>query len=223
MRNSFPHRSSAEVAKILGIKLIRVARLAHKLGLRKTPEYLATPASGRIRPGSTIGLAGRFMPEHVPANKGLHRPGYSKLHGRMAETTFKKGQRARNYLPIGTVRKDSYGYLRIKIADGPGGDGNPKVWAFVHRKIWEDAHGPIPKGHRIWWKDRNHENCALENLELLTDKEHMARTTIHNLPEALKNTIMLAGSLKRRIRRLERGKGQAERTAKSSIRNHRAA
>ena len=69
----------------------------------------------------------------------------------------------------------------------------------------------------FWWKDRNHENCALENLELLTDKEHMRRTTVHNLPAELKDTIMLAGRLKRRIRRRERDEEQTLRSAKSPI------
>lgn len=94
------------------------------------------------------------------------------------------------------------GYLVRKISDLPnnGRGALDRNWEFVHKRVWEDAHGPIPKGHRIWWKDRNHSNCALENLELLSDKEHMKRTTIHNWPPDLKHAIMMAGALRRKIR-----------------------
>jgi len=36
-------------------------------------------------------------------------------------------------------------------------------------------------GLYIWWKDGNHRNCALENLELLSGADHMARTTVHKV------------------------------------------
>ena len=215
LRAIFADRSSAEVARILRRPLASVNQKAHQLGMKKSARYMASPAACRLRRGDNVGKATRFPKGHVPANKGLRRPGWSR--GRMAETQFKKGQRSSNYLPIGTVSKDFYGYLRIKIADGLGGTGNQKVWAFVHRKVWEDAHGPIPKGHRIWWKDGNHANCALENLELLSDKEHMARTTIHRLPKELKDTIMVAGRLKRRIRRIERDGKQHPGTTQASV------
>jgi hypothetical protein len=85
-------------------------------------------------------------------------------------------------MPVGTVKPNADGYLRMKVSDFPEPPGergaNSPNWKFLHVMVWEDAHGRIPKGHRIWWKDRNHKNCALENLELLSDKEHMARTTI---------------------------------------------
>jgi HNH endonuclease len=137
----------------------------------------------------------------------------------MRETQFKKGQVSRNYLPIGTVRTDADGYLRRKIADGVGGFGNPKVWEFVHRRVWIEAHGPIPRGYRIWWKDGDHANCSLENLELLSGPEHMARTTIHTLPHALKEVIQLNGALKRKIRRRERVQEQNVEPSQSPIRN----
>lgn len=205
LRAIYADRSTVEVAKILGLPLSRVNARAHKLRLHKSAAYLASPAACRLRRGDHCGKAYWFPKGHVPANKGLRRPGWTR--GRMSETQFKKGHRPHTWVPVGTVAMNTDGYLRRKIADHPGnGTGaNSKNWEFVHKRVWEDAHGPIPKGHRIWWKDGNHENCALENLELLSDKEHMARTTIHRLPKELKDTIMLAGALKRRIRRMERG------------------
>jgi hypothetical protein len=217
LRAQYPHRPTKEIAKLLGRPLSAVyRRAAHHLGLRKTAEYMMSPAACRLRQGDNVGMGFRFLPGHVPANKGLRRPGYAP--GRMAETQFKKGQRPHTYLPIGTIKANTDGYLRIKVADDrPGRGACDQNWEFVHRRVWEAAHGPIPKGHRIWWKDRNHANCALENLELLSDQDHMARTTIHNMPPELKSTILWAGALKRRIGRITRGKEQTHGSARPSV------
>lgn len=201
MRAFYPHISNHELARRLRCSVFSMYRRAHLLGLHKSQLYLDSPDACRLRRGDEIGKAFRFPKGHIPANAGLRRPGYCR--GRMAETQFRKGSRSSNYLPIGTLRFDSDGYPRRKIADGLGGFGNPKVWEFVHRRVWEAAHGPIPKGHRVWWKDGDKSNNTLTNLELLSGAEHMARTTIHNFPSPLKEVILLKGALKRRIRRME--------------------
>lgn len=200
----FPHMSSLKVANRMKRSVCSVNGMAYTFGLHKSAKYLASPDACRLRRADNVGAPFRFPPGHVPANKGLRRPGYAP--GRMRDTQFKKGQRPGNWLPVGTVKANADGYLRRKISDIPknGHGANDKNWEFVHKRVWEEAHGPIPQGHRIWWKDGDHRNCALENLELLSDKEHMARTTIHLLPAELKDTIMLAGRLKRIIRRKTR-------------------
>ena len=47
----------------------------------------------------------------------------------------------------------------------------------TYRKIWTDAHGPIPtddsgRSYEIHHLDKNHSNDALENLQLVTIQEH---------------------------------------------------
>lgn len=207
LRRLFPHQSTAKLAKIMGRSESSINGIAYTLGLHKTPEYLASPDACRLRRTDSPGIATRFPPGHIPFNKGVKRPGYAV--GRMAETQFKKGTRCGaanlNWRPIGTIIKSTDGYLRIKVADEPesiAGSGSQSTnWQFIHKQVWEAAHGPIPPGHRLWWKDGNHENNLLENLELLSDAEHMARTTIHNLPPQLKETILLAGRVKRAIKK----------------------
>jgi hypothetical protein len=207
LRRHYADGHTAELAKALGRPIAKVYAKAKKLGLEKSAEYLRRFA--RLQPGHQLGRATQFPKGHLPANKGLRRPGWSA--GRMRDTQFKKGQKPANTYPVGAIVKNADGYLRIKVRDDPEPPGlkggSSKNWEFVHRRVWEDAHGPIPPGHRIWWKDGNHDNNALDNLELLTDKEHMARTTIHNLPPELKETIQLAGRLKRTIKRKERERG----------------
>lgn len=223
LRRIYPDLPASQVAELLGRSIESISGQAAKLGLRKSATYLASPDACRLRRGDDIGKAFRFPPGHVPANKGTRRPGWSA--GRMRETQFTKGQQPGNTLPVGTVRANADGYLRIKISDAPEPPGargaNSPNWEFVHRRVWEAAHGPIPEGYRIWWKDGDHQNCVIENLELLSAQEHMARTTIHNLPPELKEVVQLKGALNRAITWKEKAnaKKQAGRPTEPSVRN----
>jgi hypothetical protein len=193
LRKLYPHQATSSFCELFGASVEQTYRRAFKLALYKTAACISTGPGAQtlMRAGAPF----RFPKGHVPANKGLRRPGYAP--GRMKETQFRKGQVPRNWDPVGTVKFNTDGYLRRKIAD-------PNVWEFIHRRVWEDAHGPIPKGHRIWWKDGDHGNCALENLELISGREHMARTTVHTLPPDLKATVYAVGALNRAISRRKR-------------------
>lgn len=227
LRALYPHSPTSDVAKVLERSKSATYGQARKLSLHKSKAYLASPAACRLRRGDQVGKSYRFPPGHVPANKGLRRPGWSP--GRMRETQFKAGERQgvakKRWKPVGTIMPNGDGYLRIKVADQPesiaGKGATSTNWEFVHKRVWEAEHGPIPPGHRIWWKDGDHSNCAIENLELLSDREHMARTTIHNLPPELKDTIRLVVRVKRAIKKRtkEDGKEQAGGSQESSIRN----
>lgn len=43
----------------------------------------------------------------------------------------------------------------------------------LHRYVWEQANGPIPKNMVVHHKDFNRGNWSLDNLEMLTRAEHM--------------------------------------------------
>jgi hypothetical protein len=218
LREIFPHMTSQKVAVILGRNVHAVERKAHSLGLRKTPSHLASPDACRLRRGDQVGRAFRFPKGHVPANKGLRRPGYSLGRGRMRETQFKKGERSgaaqAKWCPVGTIKMRD-GYLMMKVKDEhqdiAGKGAHSTNWMYVHKMVWESERGMIQRGHRIWWKDGNHENCAIENLELLSDVEHMKRTTIQNWPVPLRQVAMLTGALKRKIKIQIRKRGANDR------------
>jgi hypothetical protein len=209
LRQTYPYLGTKEIAEVIGCSKLAAYQRAQVLGIRKSPGYMAEQREIEADRLRIFGVGHRYPKGHIPANKGTRRPGWAP--GRMASTQFKKGQRSgaaqAKWVPIGTVQMNGDGYLRRKIADEPeaiaGKGGTSTNWEFVHRRVWEDARGPIPEGYRVWWKDGNHENCALENLELLSGAEHMARTTIQNLPPALKQVIQLTGALKRKIRNRE--------------------
>jgi hypothetical protein len=42
----------------------------------------------------------------------------------------------------------------------------------VHRYVWEQVHGPIPKGYHVHHRDGDANNNSIENLEVLTCREH---------------------------------------------------
>src|ERR1700733_9732273 len=87
LRALYPHTATGEVARRVGHSLLATYRWAKKLGLRKTLEYMNSPAACRLRRGDHVGRGFWFQKGHVPANKGLRRKGYAP--GRMAETQFK--------------------------------------------------------------------------------------------------------------------------------------
>lgn len=152
-------------------------------------------------------MGSRFPKGHVPVNKGLRRPGWGP--GRMKSTQFKAGERsgmaAKNWRPVGTILMDADGYQRIKIREAhPGeahGFGNVRVWPLLQRHVWAEAHGPIPAGYNVCFKDGDKTNCALTNLELVSRRDMMKRNTVHNLPKPLAETIQLLGALNRQIRK----------------------
>src|ERR1700724_3627851 len=77
MRAYYPIVASAKLAKMLGRRLTSIYPRAHLLGLQKSAKFLASLnvlAGERL---NEFGRAHRFPKGHVPANKGLRRPGYS--------------------------------------------------------------------------------------------------------------------------------------------------
>jgi len=203
LEREYPTRPSRELATLLGVDLSSLQKKTSLLGLKKTAEFLASPASGRLTPESCeIGKPHRFPPGHVSPNKFPRGPGYAP--GRMAETQFKKGQRDRKWTPIGTIRISSNGYALRKVRDVPrAGRFN---WEFVHRLVWAEANGPIPPGHVVSFRPgrftTDAEKIAVDALELITHAEHLRRHSMHtNYPPEVVQLIQLKGVVRRVINR----------------------
>ncbi len=215
LRALYPDVSTKEVARILRRSLFGIYGHANNLGLKKSAAYMASPAACRLRRGDNVGAAYRFKPGHVPANKGVK--GW-QAGGRSAETQFKQGRRPHTWKPIGTVLPDAYGYLRKKMTDT---GYPPRDWVGVHILLWQEAHGPVPPGHCLRFKDGNKQNIRLENLEVVSRGENMRRNSIHRYPPELKKTIRAAGKLRRTLRRKTDGKEQTEGPPGPPLRDHR--
>lgn len=208
IRRDYPHKKTELIAKELKRPLCGVYRTASGLGIKKSAKFLASSESGRLKKLTQAGAAYRFAKGHVPANAGLHRPGWSA--GRMRETQFKKGQRsgiaAAHWMPIGSHRINADGYLDRKIRD----DGLPqRRWVGVHRLIWIAANGPIPPRHVVVFKPglrtTDVEKITLDILELVTREELMRRNSYHtNYPKEIGQLIQLRGAVQRQINRRTR-------------------
>jgi hypothetical protein len=210
LRARYPHESTSEVARVLRRSVSAVYGRAQLLGLVKSAKYLGSPAACRLRRGDNIGARFRFKKGQIPFNKGLRRPGWGP--GRMKETQFKKGVRqgvaVRLYRPIGTERISKDGYLERKVNDDLP---LQRRWRAVHLLVWEAAHGRVPKGHAIVFRNGDKRDIRLDNLQCISRRELMARNTVHNLPKPLAETIQLLGALNRQIRRRTRGHEEQDR------------
>lgn len=112
----------------------------------------------------TSGVDCRFPKGSTPANKGTK--GLYNVGGN--RTSFKKGQQPKNYKPVGYERIDRDGYTLIKVSDeGPW----QERWKHKHKVIWEEKHGPIPKGHVILFADQNKQNINLDNLIMIKQSQ----------------------------------------------------
>ncbi len=149
------------------------------------------------------GLTGRFKKGHVPANKGTHPP----TVGRMAETQYKVGNLPHNTKPIGYERITKDGYIEVKVRMRPS-PGN-KNFVPKHRLVWEEAHGPIPKGYNIRFLDGDKLNCSLDNLALVNKAENLEMTRQglqYEDPRLTETGVLIArATVKAKERSKERG------------------
>lgn len=212
LRDLYPVTRTEDLAAVFHKPVHKIHSAARRFAVKKDPEVLRSPQYGwGFQKGHPHGRAHQFPKGHVPANKGLRRPGWSA--GRMRETQFKKGQRPRDWKPIGTITTDRDGYKHIKVREprpgerNPGGCGRGYAWEFLHQHLWEKHHGPIPPKHAVVFKDGNRENCVIENLECISQGELAKRNAMWNrLPQELILAIAANGALKRKLRRLSNGK-----------------
>lgn len=117
-------------------------------------EYTKAAISHRkARIGAKSSNDGRFVKGHAPT-----------------ESVFKKGHKSDKWLPVGTERLSSEGYLLRKVADEQYAPQHEN-WRPVHRLIWEAEHGPIPDGYKVIFADGDKTNLKLENLRLVSNGE----------------------------------------------------
>lgn len=205
LKRRYPHEPTAAIAADLGFTVSAVYQKARNLGLKKSEKYLASPSACRLRRGDKVGAAHRFLPGHVPANKGIK--GW-QAGGRSAETRFKPGNSPHTELPVGAYRfEHKTGTLQRKIGTAKG--SNSKRWRGVHELVWIAAHGPVPPGHIVIFKPGQRttvlEEITLDRVECVSLAENMRRNSYHNrYPKEIGLAIQARGALIRKINRAER-------------------
>jgi len=192
IRQRFPHMRTIDLANELGLTYGSVCYRAHRMGLKKSKEYLASETSGRhnLIEG---GKAYRFTKDHTPHNKGAKMPDH--VYERVKPTMFKKGFKPHNTQPVGTINfrtdKDGRTYAYVKIKDSD--------WRLIHRVVWEQHYGPIPHGHIVRFKDGNTMHWDISNLEMIDMRNNMNRNTIQRFPVEIQEVIKLNSKLKKKI------------------------
>jgi hypothetical protein len=203
VRGQYPHMKTEVIARMLERTTSTVYQRAQKLGLRKSDEFYALPASGR--PCGRQGIGTRFVKGQIPANKGVKR-GRGWAPGRMAETQFKPGVRqgvaVKLYKPIGTERISKDGYLERKVNDDLP---LQRRWRAVHLIVWEAVHGPVnSRTHAVVFRNKDRTDIRLENLELVTRKELLARNWHRRYPKQIRQLVQLRGAITRQINKRTR-------------------
>lgn len=183
LKKLYQDHTVAEMKEALkGRSAASIYRRAQKLGLNKTKEHLAS--LGRKVASHPKSIALRFKKGNTPYNKGKRELEFRSKNSsdKCRATQFKAGQKPQNTRPVGyeSVHKD--GYVYIKVSDDM--PMQPK-----HRVIWERHHGKVPNGMCVSFVDGNRQNCAIENLMLITNAEKATRVTSSLTPEQNRRRI----------------------------------
>lgn len=215
LKREYADTPTVQLASQLSRPVRQIYNKAAKLGLKKSSAYLASPAACRLRRGDNPGIPHRFKKGHVPANKGLRRPGWHA--GRMRETQFKKGSFSgaaqREWRPIGTEILDGDGYRKRKISDDRSKPSRFN-WRYVHVLLWEQHYGPVPRGYAVKFVDGNRANIVLNNLCLVSRADLAALNRMWSrYPRELCEVIQLRGVLNCKINRRTRLEEQDRRSA----------
>lgn len=193
IRLLYPDHSTREIAQLLGRKEYSINGKAFSMGLRKTAEHIKRINRDNVDNLRIHGKAHQFSKGHVPANKG--RKMSPKIYERCRNTMFRKGHKPHNTRHDGAesirMYKNGHRYIHVRIAEGK--------WIPKHIQVWTQANGPVPNGCNIIFRDGDTLNCALENLECISDAELMRRNTLHNLPEEVQELIYLKSRLTKAI------------------------
>ena len=173
------------------------------MGLKKSKEYLASPSSCRL--DGVTGSSNRFKKGQSAWNKGMKGLNTGGQAG-----WFKPGHRGgkalEKYQPIGTIRTSKDGYLQMKIHDGMPLQSR---WRGLHLVNFEAVHGPInTKTHALCFRDGNRQNCAVENLELITRAALALRNMITPIPPEIRKVMQLRGAITRQINKRKNNEQQ---------------
>ena len=121
---------------------------------------------------------GQFKKGNTPFNKGIPQSEWMSEEGmnncKYTQFNSEKTVNNANYnvKPIGTEFTESDGYTRVKCAEKTG-NAAQRYWKMKHLLVWEQYHGPAPKGHKIIFKDGNRSNFDINNLTCVPNNVHL--------------------------------------------------
>ena len=209
MRKLFPAISSDMMARVLRRSRKAISARAHAMGLSKSLEHMQREYALRVERSKAH--PNTIKPGARPWNLGLR--GVTGVHPNNRANQFRpgqlSGQAAQNYVPVGTTAINSDGLLKKKWTDDPHLTPHQR-WRPVHVMVWEAAHGPVPPGHIVVFKQPSlhttveHE-ITLDKIECISRAENMRRNSYWtNLPREVAQLYRIKGQLHRRLNYLEK-------------------
>jgi hypothetical protein len=115
------------------------------------------------RKGWTTGRTGHFPKGHISHNKGKKMP----FNANSARTQFKKGNLPHNTKFDGHERIGPDGYVWMRVSEPNPWTGASTHYVQKHRRLWEEANGPIPPDHVLKCLDGNKQNTDPDNWECI--------------------------------------------------------
>lgn len=194
LRRHYPTTETKQIAASLGRPLGGTFAKADNLGLKKDPEWLRQNTTARLHKSSK---KGQFAPGHATWNKGKPHP----ASGRSAETQFKPGHMPRFWRPVGNTRVNKDGYLERKTADT---GITWRDYVGVHHLVWRMHGRTVPPGHALVFRDGDKRNFDINNLELVTRAQLMARNSTHRHGPEIAQISQLIGAIHRQLNQKER-------------------
>ena len=190
-----PNIFSADIAERLDRTLSQVYNKARTMGLKAPLERIRL--AGKLGTNHPNAVAHRFKKGSVPPNKGKKMS--PEVYEKVKETMFKKGNSPVNHREVGSERINVDGYIEIKVAE-------PNVWRLKHRIIWEQHNGVIPAGYNVQFKNRNTQDCRIENLYIISKAEQMRteNSLVARYPKEVQEVIRLKGVVNRVIHKREK-------------------
>lgn len=206
LRALYADQLTNDIAVALGRPVELVYRMAYKLGLKKSAQFLASPAAKRL--DGVVGASSRFLPGQKPWNAGMK--GWS-APGTKA-TRFQPGQRPHTWRPVGSYRISRDGHLERKVNDLPG--ANHVRWHPVSRLVWESIHGPVSKGYIVVFrrgcKTTKLEDITIDRVECISRNENARRNHPRSKSPELGKLVQLRGAITRQINRRNRENTRTE-------------
>lgn len=201
LRRLYPEHDCKVIAKTLGLTEKQVAAKASAMGLKKPAEWIVQRSRERMT-HTHPAVKHQFKPGLVPWNKG--QPGLTGHQDGCRATQFKRGQKPNTWMPIGSTRISSDGYLQRKeTATGYP----PHDWVSVHKLVWQQVHGPIPAGHVVIFKHGKKitdiDLITIDQLECISRAENMLRNSVHRHGPEIAHVCQLRGVINRMIRNTE--------------------
>lgn len=201
LRRLFPDHTAREIAAALGRGVRQIHHKAHRLGLRKSPEWIAEHARAAMADPGHPARRTQWPAGHEPYNKGKPHP----TRGRSAETQFRPGNRPHTWQPIGSDRASKEGYLQRKVSDT---GVTRRDYVPVHHLVWRMHGREIPPQHALVFRDGDKRNFDINNLELVHRAELMRRNSVHRHGPEVAKAYQLIGAVRRQINRRTRSDSQ---------------